>query len=79
MNQAISVLRVLLLELEKTHELSNTFIHRYVSCLQGEGAMEDEGEEIEDSDLDDVDISVHCDIKIFDWLMCWIKFENCGK
>ena len=26
--------------------------------------------------LDDVDISVHCDIKIFDWLMCWIKHDN---
>ena len=26
--------------------------------------------------LDDVDISVHCDIKIFDWLMCWVKHDN---
>ena len=26
--------------------------------------------------LDDVDISVHCDIKIFDWLMCWVKYDN---
>ena len=26
--------------------------------------------------LEDVDISVHCDIKIFDWLMCWIKHDN---
>lgn len=24
-------------------------------------------------DLDDVDISVHCDIGIFGWLICWIK------
>ena len=23
--------------------------------------------------LDDVDISVHCDITIFEWLMAWIK------
>ena len=23
-----------------------------------------------------MDISVHCDIKIFDWLMCWIKHDN---
>ncbi len=23
--------------------------------------------------LDDVDISVHCDIEIFEWLMLWIK------
>ena len=26
--------------------------------------------------LDDVDISVHCDVKIFDWLMCWVKHDN---
>ena len=26
--------------------------------------------------LEEVDISVHCDIKIFDWLMCWIKYDN---
>ena len=27
-------------------------------------------------ELEEVDISVHCDIKIFDWLMCWIKYDN---
>ena len=26
--------------------------------------------------LDDVDISVHCDVKIFDWLMCWTKHSE---
>ena len=26
--------------------------------------------------LDDVDISVHCDIMIFDWLMCWVKHDD---
>ena len=26
--------------------------------------------------LDDVDISVHCDVKIFDWLMCWTKHSD---
>ena len=26
--------------------------------------------------LDEVDISVHCDIKIFEWLMCWILYDN---
>ncbi|XP_037881137.1 uncharacterized protein KIAA1841 homolog [Glossina fuscipes] len=25
--------------------------------------------------LDDIDISVHCDIQIFDWLMKWMKFS----
>jgi hypothetical protein len=29
-----------------------------------------------DQELDDVDISVHCDVKIFDWLMCWVKFDD---
>ena len=26
--------------------------------------------------LEDVDISVHCDITIFDWLMSWIKQQD---
>ena len=26
--------------------------------------------------LDDVDISVHCDVKIFEWLMSWTKSES---
>ena len=26
--------------------------------------------------LDDIDISVHCDIKIFEWLMKYLK-DNC--
>ena len=26
--------------------------------------------------LEDVDISVHCDIKIFEWLMDWIKSQG---
>ena len=27
-------------------------------------------------ELEEVDISVHCDIKIFDWLLCWIKYDK---
>jgi len=26
--------------------------------------------------LDDIDISVHCDIKIFEWLMKYLKDNN---
>ena len=26
--------------------------------------------------LDDVDISVHCDVKIFEWLMSWTKHQD---
>ena len=26
--------------------------------------------------LEDVDISVHCDITIFEWLMAWIKHQD---
>lgn len=26
--------------------------------------------------LEDMDISVHCDIQVFDWLMRWIKYEE---
>lgn len=26
--------------------------------------------------LEDMDISVHCDIQIFDWLMKWVKSEG---
>lgn len=26
--------------------------------------------------LDDMDISVHCDIQVFEWLMRWIKYEE---
>ena len=28
------------------------------------------------SDGDDFDISVHCDIKIFEWLLLYIEFEE---
>ena len=28
--------------------------------------------------LEDVDISVHCDITIFEWLMTWIKAKDSG-
>mgnify|MGYP003312705905 CR=1 FL=1 len=26
--------------------------------------------------LEDVDISVHCDITVFEWLMAWIKHQD---
>lgn len=26
--------------------------------------------------LEDMDISVHCDIQIFEWLMKWVKSDN---
>ena len=26
--------------------------------------------------LDDVDISVHCDVTIFEWLMAWTKHQT---
>jgi len=29
--------------------------------------------------LDDIDISVHCDIKIFDWLMRYLKNDSDPK
>lgn len=29
--------------------------------------------------LDDIDISVHCDLSIFEWLMRWIKKDNLGE
>ena len=29
--------------------------------------------------LEDVDISVHCDILIFEWLMAWIKHSGGGQ
>lgn len=29
--------------------------------------------------LEDMDISVHCDIQVFDWLMKWIKYEEPTK
>ena len=25
--------------------------------------------------LEDVDISVHCDVTIFEWLMAWLRYE----
>jgi hypothetical protein len=28
------------------------------------------------TDSDDFDISVHCDIKIFEWLLTYIEFEE---
>lgn len=33
----------------------------------------------EATSVDDIDISVHCDIKIFEWLMRYLKHkESCG-
>lgn len=30
----------------------------------------------EATSVDDIDISVHCDIKIFEWLMRYLKFKE---
>ena len=29
--------------------------------------------------LEDMDISVHCDVTIFDWLMRWVKKESTSE
>lgn len=29
--------------------------------------------------LEDMDISVHCDIQVFEWLMKWVKYEEPTK
>jgi hypothetical protein len=29
--------------------------------------------------LEDMDISVHCDITIFDWLMRWVKKDSLSE
>lgn len=29
--------------------------------------------------LEDMDISVHCDLQIFDWLMRWVKRETVSQ
>ena len=31
----------------------------------------------EATSVEDIDISVHCDIKIFEWLMRYLKFKDC--
>ena len=30
----------------------------------------------EGQDFDDIDISVHCDVKIFDWLLRYVEFKE---
>ena len=31
----------------------------------------------EATSVEDIDISVHCDIKIFEWLMRYLKYKDC--
>jgi len=33
----------------------------------------------EATSVDDIDISVHCDIKIFEWLMKYLKYKEGNK
>ena len=40
MIQAIQILRIHLLELEKVHELCDNFTHRYITCLKGKLPMD---------------------------------------
>jgi len=30
----------------------------------------------EGQDIEDIDISVHCDVKIFDWLLRYVQFKE---
>jgi len=34
---------------------------------------------VQGQNLEDVDISVHCDVEVFDWLIHWIKSEDDGE